>query len=63
MIIVKSVRSNYRKHVIIEISKTDINNSIKWVKCPYVVTYCLEKFLDITSIAFYGQPWRFTDRQ
>ena len=55
IIIVKSERSDYRKYIIIEISKTCNNSSIKWVRCLYVVTYCLDKIVDIPSAVFYCQ--------
>ena len=47
------LRGVIRENIIMEISKTGNNSSIKWGRCPYVVTYCLEKIMDIPSSAFF----------
>ena len=51
----QSQRSNDREYILIEISKTGNDRSIKWKRCSYVVTYCLEEIVDIPSVAFYCQ--------
>ena len=35
-----------------EQSKTGNNSRIKWEICPYVLTNCLEKIVDIPGVAF-----------
>ena len=59
---VKSKACSYRKYIITEISKTNNNNSIKWRKCPYIVTYCLEQIVDMPSVALLSLG-PFTDRE
>ena len=34
---------------ITELSKTSNNIDIRWGRCPYVATYCLDKIMDIAS--------------
>ena len=52
--------ANYRKYIIIEMSKTSNNSSITWSiysikykkQYSYVVTYCLEEMVDIPYVVF-----------
>ena len=55
VIFFKSEKTNYRKHIIIEILKTGNNSSIKWRRRAYVFTYCLGNIVDISNLVLYCQ--------
>lgn len=43
----------YRNYIIIDMSKTGNNSSIKREICHYADNYCLEKIMTISSIVIY----------
>ena len=36
---------------------------MKQGRCPYIVTYCLEKFEDMPNGGFYSQSGHYADRE
>ena len=44
-----------KKYIVIEISKTGNNKSVKWIRCPYCVSYCLGEIVVIVLPFIIGQ--------